>query len=73
MHISSLAVAPDARRLGIASCILNFAERIGKKLDKEYLILSVLKKNLAAQNLYQKAGFLLREETKRSLILGKKI
>lgn len=71
--ISSLAVAPEARRFGIASLILNYAEGIAKKLDKEYLVLSVLKKNLAAQNLYRKRGFCLKEERKRTLILAKKI
>jgi ribosomal protein S18 acetylase RimI-like enzyme len=52
---------------------LDYAERIAKKLDREYLELSVLKKNLAAQNLYQKFGFSLKEERKRTLILAKKV
>ena len=73
LHISSLAVAPEVRRLGIASYILNYAERVAKGLDKEYLELSVLKKNLAARNLYAKCGFSQKEERKRTLILAKKV
>jgi ribosomal protein S18 acetylase RimI-like enzyme len=73
LRISSLAVASDVRRFGIASFILNYAERIAKKMDKEYLVLSVLKRNHAAQNLYQKRGFSLKEERRTTLILAKKI
>ncbi|MGA2310630.1 MAG: GNAT family N-acetyltransferase [Candidatus Bathyarchaeia archaeon] len=73
LHISSLAVAPELRRFGIASYILHYAERAAKRLDKEYLELSVLKKNLAARNLYKKNGFSQKEERKRTLILAKKV
>ncbi|MGD0978926.1 MAG: GNAT family N-acetyltransferase [Candidatus Bathyarchaeia archaeon] len=64
LYISSLAVAPDVRRVGIASYVLNYAERVAKRLDKEYLELSVLKKDLSARNLYAKYGFSQRKEGK---------
>lgn len=73
LHISSLAVAAELRRFGIASCTLDYAERIAKKLDKEYLELSVLKKNPAAQSLYQKFRLSLKEERKMTLISTKKV
>jgi hypothetical protein len=49
---------------------LNYAERVAKKLDKEYLELSILKANLVARNLYKKHDFSQKEERKRTLILG---
>jgi ribosomal protein S18 acetylase RimI-like enzyme len=73
LYISSLAVAPGLRKLGIASYILSFTERVAKMLYKEYIELSVLKKNLPAQSLYRKFGFSLKEERKRSYILVKKV
>jgi ribosomal protein S18 acetylase RimI-like enzyme len=73
LHISSLAVAPELKTFEISSHILNYAERVAKRLDKEYLELSVLKKNLAARNLYKKNGFSQKEERKRTLILAKKV
>jgi ribosomal protein S18 acetylase RimI-like enzyme len=71
LRISSLAVAPEVRRFGIASCVLNYAERLAKRLDK-YFELLVLK-NLAARNLYTKYGFSQKEEMKRNLIIAKKV
>jgi ribosomal protein S18 acetylase RimI-like enzyme len=73
LHISSLAVAPELRRLGIASCILRYTERMAKVSDEEYLELSVLKKNLPARRLYRKFGFSQKEERKRSFILVKRV
>jgi ribosomal protein S18 acetylase RimI-like enzyme len=73
LHISSLAVAPELRRLGIASCILKYTEKMARMLDEEYLELSVLKKNLPARRLYKKLGFSQKEERKRSLILAKRV
>ena len=73
LRISSLAVAPEVRRLGIASWILKSAETMAKGLGEEYLELSVLKKNFAARSLYKKYGFSLKEERKRTLILAKRV
>jgi GNAT superfamily N-acetyltransferase len=73
LRISSLAVAPEFRRLGIASYILSYAERIAEMLDKEFLELSVLKKNLPSRTLYRNSGFSQKEERKRSFILVRKV
>jgi ribosomal protein S18 acetylase RimI-like enzyme len=37
LHISGLAVAPELRRLGIASSILRYTERMARMLNEEYL------------------------------------
>jgi RimJ/RimL family protein N-acetyltransferase len=73
LYISSLAVAPAARRHEVATFILSYTERLGKKLSIERLELSVLKKNAPALRLYKKFGFFKKEEKKWSLILSKKI
>ena len=73
LYISSLAVAPELRRFGVASFILNFTERVAKNLNKECLELSVLKKNLPARRLYSKFGFSLKKERKRTFVLARKV
>jgi len=73
LRISSLAVAPEFRRLGIATYILAYAESKAEMLDKDFLELSVLKKNLPARTLYRNSGFSQKEERKRSFILVRKV
>ena len=73
LYINSLAVAPEARRLGIATHILSFTERVARRLGKKSLELSVLKSNFAAQEAYIKFGFTKKEEKKWSYILSKKV
>lgn len=72
LYINSLAVAPEYRRLGIATYILNYANKLAKQLDKKWLELSVLKVNIPALRLYMKVGFTEKKEKKLSLILKKK-
>lgn len=72
LHINSLAVAPECRRLGIGTYILNYANKLAKQLDKKWLELSVLKVNIPALRLYMKVGFTEKKEKKLSLILKKK-
>lgn len=72
LYINSLAVAPEYRRLGIATYILNYANKLAKQLDKKWLELSVLKVNIPALRLYMKVGFAEKKEKKLSLILKKK-
>lgn len=72
LRISNLAVAPEFRRLEIASCILSYAYRVAEMLDKDYLELSVLKKNLPARTLYSRFGSSQKEE-RRSFILVRKV
>jgi ribosomal protein S18 acetylase RimI-like enzyme len=73
LSISSLAVAPETRRRGIATYILSYAERLSKGLGKEWLELSVLKKNTPALRLYNEFEFVKKEEKKWSFILSKKV
>lgn len=73
LYISSLAVAPEFRRLGIATYILSYAERLARSLGKQRLELSVLKLNIAAHRVYRKFGFVKREEKKWSYVLSKKV
>ena len=73
LYINSIAVAPEYRRLGIATYILNYVNKLVKQLDKKWLELSVLKVNIPALRLYMKVGFAEKEEKKLSLILKKSI
>jgi ribosomal protein S18 acetylase RimI-like enzyme len=73
LYISSLAVSPDCRRRGIATYALNHAAIIARKLCKEALELAVLKKNIPAVRLYERRGYRVEEEKRRSFILRKQI
>jgi ribosomal protein S18 acetylase RimI-like enzyme len=73
VYISSLAVSPDCRRIGIATYALNHVAAIAKKLGKEALELAVLKKNIPAVRLYERRGYRVEEEKRRSFILKKQI
>ncbi len=71
LYISSLAVAPEYRRRGVAKHILNFSTRIANKQGKRWLELTVLKKNIPARRLYEKSGFVKKGEKRFSLVLRK--
>ena len=71
LYISSLAVAPEYRRRGIAKHILNFSKKIANKRGKRWLELTVLKKNIPARRLYKKSGFVKTEEKRFSFVLRK--
>jgi ribosomal protein S18 acetylase RimI-like enzyme len=73
LYISSMAVSPDCRRIGIATYALNHAAAIASKLCKEALELAVLKKNTPAVRLYERHGYRVEEEKKSSYILRKQI
>ncbi len=73
LYISSLAVSPGCRRIGIATYALNHAAAIAGKLCKEALELAVLKKNSPAIRLYERHGYRVEEEKRRSLTLRKQI
>lgn len=72
IYVASLAVAPEYRRHGLATRILNFSAEVADQLGKKWVELRVLKKNKVARELYKKLGFLQELETKRSLVLRKK-
>jgi ribosomal protein S18 acetylase RimI-like enzyme len=73
LYIASLAVAQEYRRLGVATFVLMYAERLASALHLEGVQLTVLKRNLPAQRLYLKLGFKPRRETRSSFVLQKKI
>jgi GNAT superfamily N-acetyltransferase len=69
--VEVLAVAPQHRRHGIASHILQVAVASAKKAREE-LELSVFKGNIPAQRLYNKNGFVLEKQKWMSIILRHK-
>jgi ribosomal protein S18 acetylase RimI-like enzyme len=71
LYISSLAVAPEYRRHGIAIYMLLLSARLARQLEKSQLELSVLKTNAPALRLYRRFGFTVKEERKWSFILTK--
>jgi ribosomal protein S18 acetylase RimI-like enzyme len=73
LYISSLAVAPEYRRLGLGKFILSFAEKLAVKASKNWLELSVLKANSPARSLYGRTGFNVFRERRRSLTLRKRV
>jgi len=73
LYVSSLAVSPKYRRLGIATFALNYACKLTVKMDKKWLELSVSTMNFPALRLYKKLGFTLKKEGKWSLTMRKKI
>ncbi len=72
IYIASLAVAPEYRRHGLATCIINFSAKVADQMGKKWVELTVLKKNTVARELYKKLGFLEKHERKRSLVLRKR-
>jgi ribosomal protein S18 acetylase RimI-like enzyme len=73
LFVNSLAVSPEYRRFGVAMCILDYSEKLAKRLGKEQLELSVLKLNIPARKLYWKFGFTREEERRWSFVLSKKV
>lgn len=73
LHISTLAVAPEARRRGVATCMLDYSKRLAEKTSTTSIELSVLKTNIPAQKLYVKYGFRKKTENRMSLILQRRI
>ena len=71
LYVSSLAVAPEYRKHGIAGHMLLHSARIARQLKKTRLELTVLKTNAPALRLYREFGFTLKEERKWSFILAK--
>jgi ribosomal protein S18 acetylase RimI-like enzyme len=72
-YVSSLAVAPEYRRSGIATCMLRFAQEETQRHGKKWLKLSVLKANRPALMAYYEFGFVLDRERKRGVWLHKPI
>jgi len=73
LYIISLAVAPEYRRCGIGTYMLTYTSKLAKRMGKKGLELSVLKTNTPALQLYEKLGFIKKEEKRWSFILRKKL
>lgn len=69
--VASLGVAKEYRRLGVATYVLRHAEKLTVRLGKEWLELTVLKRNIPAQRLYVKSGFSVVKERRWSFIMKK--
>ncbi len=73
LYVSSLAVSPFYRKIGVATYILNYAAMMAGRLHKDALELSVVKANTPALRLYRKYGFRQEKEKRRSFILRKNL
>jgi len=71
--VASLGVAKEYRRLGVATYVLRYAEKLAVRLGKEWLELTVLKGNTPAQRLYVKSGFSAAKERRWSFIMEKQV
>jgi ribosomal protein S18 acetylase RimI-like enzyme len=71
LFVCSLAVSPERRRLGIAACVLIHAEKLARKLSKKRLELSVLRGNIPAQKLYERFGFVRKQQKRWSFVLSR--
>ncbi|MHB1584000.1 MAG: ribosomal protein S18-alanine N-acetyltransferase [Acidimicrobiales bacterium] len=56
-HVTTIAVAPGSRRLGVASVLLLDAARVAVAQGARHLSLEVAAGNLGAQALYRRFGF----------------
>lgn len=57
LRIYSIAIAPEARGLGLAKRLMNYTEEVCKKELKDRITLEVSKENLPAITLYQSMGY----------------
>ena len=73
LYVGSLGVAPEYRKHGVATFILSSCTLVGKRLGKKWLELTVLKTNTPARQLYQRFGFLDKQERKWSFVMRKRI
>jgi|AMQJ01.1.fsa_nt_gi ribosomal-protein-alanine acetyltransferase len=57
IRIYSIAIAPEARGLGLAKRLMNYVEDVCKQESKERISLEVSKENTPAIHLYQSLGY----------------
>ena len=57
LHINNLAVAPEFRRAGVATALLDRVLREGRKLGVRRATLEVRRSNEIARSLYEQFGF----------------
>ena len=58
-HVTTIGVAPEHRRRGLANKLLRHAEKALEKRNISTLMLEVRAGNLAAQSLYQRLGYII--------------
>ncbi len=58
-HITTIGIAPEHRKRGLARELLNHVENSLRKRDFEAVVLEVRVGNFAAQNLYSKYGYVI--------------
>jgi ribosomal-protein-alanine N-acetyltransferase len=58
-HITTIAIAPEHRKRGLARKILNHAEDALREKGFDSVVLEVRISNFAAQNLYSKYGYVI--------------
>jgi ribosomal protein S18 acetylase RimI-like enzyme len=73
IYVSSLAVSPFFRKIGVATNMLNYAAVMANRLHKNAVELSVVKANTPALSLYLKYGFRKKTERRRSFLLRKDV
>ncbi len=60
-HVTTVGVAPEHRRRGIAESLIEHVDTALKKRDISTVALEVRISNLAAQNLYRRAGYIIAQ------------
>ena len=58
-HITTIGIAPEHRKRGLARKLLNHIENALRQRDFEAVVLEVRVSNFAAQNLYSKYGYVI--------------
>lgn len=71
--IGSLAVSPLCREFGVGLFMLRWIEERCRRMNEEWLELSVLKGNVPAQRLYYRFGFRKAAERRWSFVLRKRV
>lgn len=70
VYISSLAVAPEARGLGVGTRLLDSIEDFATQTGRSKLRLHVIDENIDARRLYERCGFKVTESTSIGPILS---
>lgn len=64
-HLTTIGVAPEHRRRGLASELLDHVEWAAEKRGATTMMLEVRVSNISAQTLYQKAGYTVVQRIER--------
>jgi ribosomal protein S18 acetylase RimI-like enzyme len=68
--VFGLAVIPGARRLGVASALLEAAETEARRRGGRKIVLNVFGTNVAAQGLYERHGYELAGRSRAEFVVG---